>query len=73
MDNTIPSRMVGVVIETPAATLQREARAKHKIWLDNPTRENKLAYAQALRYWAKETNNKKALAYSKQLEREESN
>lgn len=65
----VPARLVGVRIETPLAILRREAMIKHQTWLNDPNLANQLAYAQALKYWAKEANNKIALAHALELQR----
>lgn len=68
VDSTNDIIKIGLAIEAPVTVLEREARAKHTTWLNDPTEANKMAFAQALRYWAKETKNKKALIYSRVLE-----
>lgn len=67
----IPASMVGLTIETPVAALRREARAKHEAWLNEATEANKLAYAHALKYWAREAGHKEALAYAQKLLKED--
>jgi len=61
----------GIAIEIDADRLQGVAMKKQAEWFADPTSlERKGEFAMALRHWAKETGNKRALAHALSLEQE---
>ena len=68
VDNIVSRDFCPLPIETDAALLERQARAAQAAWFKAPQdRDMKVAYASALRQWARETKNDRALAHAEQL------